>query len=166
MDIVSKNLISKLIAKHKIENIDDDFLNEITTYFIENLKNIVEMLILIINHRKISSNNWKYNRLINEQSSGVLILESDILLLLEIIKQKIQFKGNIPLAKFDFKNEIIINYKNIKSVFLPKEKFSEILNKTKRLISDDYNTIKFSVNSEIIIQHIIEKIIQEYIDLK
>ena len=43
----------------------------------------------------------------------------------------------------------------------------EILIKIKKLIvNDDNSAIRFSLSAEIIIQYVIEKMIQEYIDLK
>ena len=165
MDIIQKSMILKLIDHKKLKNINDVFLNEISEYFIENLKNIIEMLILIVKHRKISSNNWEYDKSINQQHNGAIILESDVLLLLKII-DGFKFKGKTHLLDSKSVYDIKIDLKDIKLLILPKSRFSQILVKIKKLIIDDYNTIKFTLTSEILIQYIIERIILEHPYLK
>jgi hypothetical protein len=167
MEIISKNNVLKLTRKVDSKKLDDDFISKISQYFIENLKKIIEILLLIVNHRKIASNNWKYDNLINEQNSGAIILEHDVLLALKIMQIETQFKGNYKFLDTEYIEKIKIDFKNIGSVALPKNIFSEILIKIKKLIvNDDNSAIRFSLSAEIIIQYVIEKMIQEYIDLK
>lgn len=167
MEIISKNIVLKLTRKVDSKTIDDDFISKISQYFIENLKNIIEILLLIVNHRKVASNNWKYDNLINEQNSGAIILEQDVLLALKIMQVETQFKGNYKFLDTKYMEKIKIDLNKKKFVALPKNTFSEILIKIKKLIvNDDNNVIRFSLSAEIIIQYVIEKMLQEYIDLK
>ena len=167
MEIISKNIVLKLTRKVDSKKFDDDFISKISQYFIENLKKIIEILLLIVNHRKVASNNWKYDNLINEQNSGAIILEQDVLLALKIMQVKTQFKGNYKFLNTKYMEKIKIDLYKKKSVALPKNTFSEILIKIKKLIVNDYNNvIRFSLSAEIIIQYVIENMIQEYIDLK
>ena len=167
MEIISKNIVLKLTRKVDSKKFDDDFISKISQYFIENLKKIIEILLLIVNHRKVASNNWKYDNLINEQNSGAIILEQDVLLALKIMQVKTQFNGNYKFLDTKYMEKIKIDLYKKKSVALPKNMFSEILIKIKKLIvNDDNNIIRFSLSAEIIIQYVIEKMIQEYIDLK
>ena len=139
LDELKKNKKFSKNDKYLIDKFD-----EIRNFLILILNNIL----LIVNHRRLSSNTIPKNNLNENNIKGFYILPSDVILALKIIGNNICFNNDEYLTNIKFKKKSISN-----------SKFKTILNELKNFFENKSNYF-FTEDSENILNYNVQLIIE------